>query len=176
MRWVVIAILGYGCLVLETVVFGPGGLGLHVQRHAVRPDLALVFGVFLALSLEPYEVFVVGWCLGLASDLVSPYERLGLGALLFSLVLYLMSYLQGSLFRTRVLAQFLAVLATVFVIHWAWDLGARFAPGAPLYVGYAAIGAAFDALYSAIFAPYLFWLCFRLRGPLRLPAGTVLEE
>jgi rod shape-determining protein MreD len=174
-RWVVVAILAYGCLVIEAAVFRPGGLGLEIQKHAVRPDLVLVLGIFLALSLEPYEVFIVGWCLGMASDLVSPYERLGIGAILFSLALYLASYLQGSLFRTRVLTQFLATLAVVFVVHWVWDLAARFAPGAALYAGAAAAGAAFDAIYSAILAPYLFWLFFRLRGPLRLPPGTTLE-
>ncbi len=175
MRWVVVAILAYACLVAQTSFFRPGLLGFEIEGHTVQPDLVLLLGIFLALVLEPYEVFVVGWCLGLASDLASSHPRLGVAALLFASVLFLLSYLQGSIFRTRVLTQFLLTLVVVFLIHWLWTLMARYAPGVTLPVGRAAMGAAFDAVYSAILAPYLFWLFFRLRTPLRLPAGSTLD-
>jgi len=174
-RWVVVAILAYICLVVQTAVFRPGLLALEVRGHAAGPDLILVLGLFLALSLEPYEVFVVAWCLGLGADLVAPYQRLGLGALLFGLVLYAVSYLQGSLFRGRVVIQFLLTMVVVFVVHWLWDVAAQFGSGAGLELARAAADAAFDAVYSAILAPYLFWLFFRLKAPLHLPPGTTLD-
>ncbi len=175
MRWVVVAIVAYVCMAVQTSLFRPGLLGFEIEGHTVQPDLVLVFGVFLALVLEPYEVFVVGWSLGLASDLASAQPRLGVAALLFAVVLYLLSQLQGSVFRARVLTQFLLSLVVVFLIHWGWTLMARYASGVPLPVARAAMGSAFDAVYSAILAPYLFWLFFRLRGPLRLPPGSMLD-
>ena len=177
MRWVVVAILAYACLVVQTAVFRPGLLGLEIRGHEATPDLVLVFGLFIALSFEPYEVFLAGWCLGLGADLIATYpdHRLGLGALLFAVVLYLTSYLQGSLFRGRVVVQFLLSLLVVFVVHWVWGLAARLGAGAALEVGRTAAGAALDGVYSAVLAPYLFWLFFRFKGPLRLPPGGTLD-
>ncbi len=175
MRWLTVAILAYVCLVAETTLFRPGVLALKVGPHVVQPELLLVLGVFVALTYEPREVFFAGWAMGLASDLAAPYGRLGVRALVFAVVLWLVSYLQGNVFRTRVVIQFLLCLVIVFVVRWTWDLAARYVLGAPLLVGHSARGAALAALYSAILAPYLFWLFFRLRGPLRLPPGTALD-
>ena len=172
MRWVVIAILGYVCIVLEALFFRQGLLAIRIDGQWIRPDLLLVLGLFLALHLESHEVFVVGWCFGLASDLVSVAGRLGVGALLFCLVLYLISLLRKGFFGTRVLAQFLLCLGAVFIVHWAWFLATAGLNAAPLRTWQVAEQAALDALYSAFLAPYLFWLFARLRGPLRLPVGA----
>ena len=172
MRWVVIAIVAYVCIVLEALFFRPGLLAIRIDGQWIRPDLLLVLGLFLALYLESHEVFVVGWCFGLASDLVSVAGRLGLGALLFCLVLYLISLLRKGFFGTRVLAQFLLCLGAVFLVHWAWFLAAAGLNAAPLRTWQVAEQAALDALYSAFLAPYLFWLFAMLQGPLRLPVGT----
>jgi len=171
-RWVVIAILAYAGIVLEALFFRPGLLAIRIDGQWIRPDLLLILGLFLALHLESHEVFVVGWCFGLASDLVSVAGRLGLGALLFCLVLYLISLLRKGFFGTRVLAQFLLCLGAVFLVHWAWFLAAAGLNAAPLRTWQVAEQAALDALYSAFLAPYLFWLFALLRGPLRLPVGA----
>ncbi|MCX5677018.1 MAG: rod shape-determining protein MreD, partial [Planctomycetota bacterium] len=94
MRWLLVTILAYGCLILETTVFRDG-LAAQVDQHWTRPDLLLLAGLFLAFYFEPVEVFVAGWCLGLASDLVSVGGRLGLKALLFCLVLTAISALRA---------------------------------------------------------------------------------
>jgi len=165
-RWVVIAILGYVCIVLEALFFRQGLLAIRIDGQWIRPDLLLVLGLFLALHLESHEVFVVGWCFGLASDLVSVAGRL------FCLVLYLISLLRKGFFGTRVLAQFLLCLGAVFLVHWGWYVATRYFEAAPLWIGSSAEQAALDAFYSAFLAPYLFWLFARLRGPLRLPVGA----
>lgn len=172
MRWVVIAILAYAGIVLESLFFRPGLLAIRIDGQWIRPDLLLILGLFLALHLESHEVFVVGWCFGLASDLVSVAGRLGLGALLFCLVLYLISLFRKGFFGTRVLAQFLLCLGAVFIVHWAWFLATAGLNAAPLRTWQVAEQAALEALYSAFLAPYLFWLFARLQGPLRLPVGA----
>ena len=172
MRWVVVAILAYVCIVIEQSLFRPGLLAIGIGGFSVRPDLLLVLGVFLALHLESYESFVVGWCFGLASDLVSVTGRLGVGALLFGLVLYLIGFLRKGVFGVRVLAQFLLCLGAVFLVHWVWYIATRYFEAAPLWIGSSAEQAALEAFYSAFLAPYLFWLFAMLRGPLRLPVGA----
>jgi len=171
-RWVVVAILAYVCIVIEQSLFRPGLLAIGIGGSSVRPDLLLVLGVFLALHLESYESFVVGWCFGLASDLVSVTGRLGVGAFLFCLVLYLIGFLRKGVFGARVLAQFLICFGAVFIVHWAWFLATAGLNAAPLRTWQVAEQAALDALYSAFLAPYLFWLFAMLRGPLRLPVGA----
>jgi rod shape-determining protein MreD len=171
-RWVVIAIVAYVCIVLEALFFRAGLLAIRIDGQWIRPDLLLILGLFLALHLESHEVFVVGWCFGLASDLVSVAGRLGVGALLFCLVLYLISLLRKGVFGTRVLAQFLLCLGAVFLVHGVWYVATRYFEAAPLRIGPSAEQAGLEALYSAFLAPYLFWLFAMLRGPLRLPVGA----
>ena len=172
MRWFLVAILAYACLLVQTALFRPGALALELDDHWARPDLVLTLGLFLALYLRPTEAFVLAWCLGLASDLVSVAGRVGLLALLFCLSLLPASHLRRAVPRDRLLAQFLAALATVFVVHWLWYVAARGLAGSSLALGRSAEEAVFDALYSAALAPYLFILLRWLRSPLRLKAET----
>jgi rod shape-determining protein MreD len=169
-RWLLVAILGYACLVLQTSAFRAGGLAVQIDGHWTRPDLVMILGLFLALRLEPYQVFVIGWCLGLASDLVSVAGRLGLGALLLSLALGLLSLLRDASNPRHVITQFLLAMGAVAATHLVWYLAMRLLEGAPLGIGRSIEQAVLDALYSAVLAPYLFWLLERLRGPLGVTA------
>jgi len=173
-RWLLVAILGYACLVLQTAAFRPGGLAVHVFGHSMRPDLVLLLGLFLALYVEPYEIFVVAWVLGMASDLVSVTGRLGLQALLFCLALTGLSYLRGNLNRERILVQMGLALGAVLAIHFLGYVATQFLQGSPMSILQAAAKALLDAVYSAVLAPYLFWLLQLLRGPLGV-AGTPRE-
>ncbi|MCX5671915.1 MAG: rod shape-determining protein MreD [Planctomycetota bacterium] len=166
MRWLLVAILAYACLVLQTAAFRPGGLAVPVDGHWARPDLVLLLGLFLALYLEPYEVFVVGWCLGLASDVVSVSGRLGVQALLVSLVLTGLSHGRGAFRRTRVLTQFLLAFGVVAATHLLWYLATRYLEDASPAIGRSIEQALLDALYAAVLAPYLFWVLERLRRAL----------
>jgi rod shape-determining protein MreD len=168
MRWILLAALAYACLVLETAVFRPGALAVEVDGHWARPDLVLTVGLFLALFFEPAEVFIAGWCLGLASDLVTVTGRLGLKALLFCLVLTGISAVRTEFPRTRVWGHFAMALLLVFVVHLAWYVTTRLVGGAGLWLGRSAEESFLDALYSAVLAPYLFWGLLLLREPLRI--------
>jgi rod shape-determining protein MreD len=172
MRWLVVTILAYGCLLIETAVFRPGGLWFQVDGHWARPDLILVIGLFLAFYFEPVEVFVAGWCLGLASDLVSVGGRLGLKALLFCLVLAAISALRAEIPRTRIWVQFLLTLLVVFAVHLAWYAVTRLASGVGLWLARSAEEAMLDGLYSALLAPSLLAALSALRGPLRISVAS----
>ena len=168
MRWLVVAILAYGCLVLETAVFRPDGLAVQVDQHWARPDLLLVIGLFLAFYFQPMEVFVAGWCLGMASDFTSVAGRLGLKALLFCLLLTAISAIRREIPHTRIWVQFGVALLLVFTVHLAWYAVTRLASGAGLWLARSGEEAMLDGLYSAVLAPYLFWAFTALRGPLRI--------
>ena len=173
MRWLLVAIIAYVLVVIETAVFLPGGLAVEVDAHPVRPDLLLALGLFLAFFFPPREVFVAGWFLGLASDLVSVAGRLGLKALLFCLVLYLVSHLRGNLPRQRAIVQFAVALVTVFAVRWVWHLATALVGGAWPPVLRSAEISFLDALYTAVLAPYLFWILLLLRSPLGLSASAL---
>jgi len=165
-RWLLVAILAYACLVLQTAAFRPGGLAVPVDGYWARPDLVLLLGLFLALYLDPYETFVIGWCLGLASDLVSISGRLGVQPILMSLVLAVVCRGRDLFNRTRVLTQFLLALGVVALVHFLWYVATRFFEDAPLAIGRSMEQALLDALYAAVLAPYLFWVLERLRSAL----------
>ncbi len=171
MRWLFVAILAYTCLIIETAAFRPGGLAVQVDGHWVRPDMMLLVGMFLAFFFEPRHVFVAGWGLGLASDIVSVAGRLGLKALLFCLALYLVTYARTVISRTRPLTQFLVCLVVVFAVHLVWYVTTLLVSGAGLSPVRSAEASALDALYSAVLAPYLFWLMLLLRSPLGIVAA-----
>jgi len=172
MRWLLVAIQAYACLVVETSAFRPGVLAVQVDEHWVRPDLMLVLGMFLAFYFEPGHVFIAGWLLGLASDIVSVAGRLGLKAILFCLALYLVSHMRTNITRTRPLTQFFACLVLVFAVHLVWYVTTLLVSGAGLWLLRSAEASALDALYSAVLAPYLFWLLMLIRAPL----GVVTSE
>jgi rod shape-determining protein MreD len=168
LRWFLLAILAYAFLLIQTTLFRPGLLAIEVSEHYVAPDLLLVVGLFLVLYFEPREVFVVGWCLGMASDLVNVVGRLGVCAILFSVSLVLATYLRQMLGRPRALAQFFLCLGLVLVVHAVWYAVAGWFEERPVAVGRVMVAAGLDALYSAILAPYAIWLLSKFHGPLRL--------
>ena len=169
MRWLLVAILAYALLVLQTAAFHPGALTVEVGGHWARPDLVLVLGVFLALFFEPAEVFVVAWFLGLGCDLVTVAGRVGLQALAFSVLLFLLSHFKPVVPRRRIWAQFTVCLVTVLVVHAAWYMAAQAVSGAWPDVGWSVKAALVDAVYSAVLAPYVFWVLLKFRSPLGIP-------
>jgi cell shape-determining protein MreD len=172
MRWFIVAILAYIFLAAQTQLFCPGGLAVRVDGHEARPDLVLMLGLLLAFFYRPAEVFVAGWCLGLASDAVAISGRMGLLALEFSVVLALISSMRASLPRTRILVRFLATLLVVLAVHAVWYAAAGLLVGGPLRPLESVERAALDAAYSAILAPYLFWGVLLLRAPLGISMET----
>ncbi len=171
MRWILVGIVGYVGLVIQTSVFRPGGLAIPIDGHWTRPDLVLIVALFIALYFQRHEVFIATWCLGLAADLVSVSGRLGVQALLYGALLTALSAVRGSLNRGWVLTQSALTFATVLVIHFGWYVATRYFGGAPAAILRSVEESALDAALTAILAPYVFWLLLRLRGPL----GIVVE-
>lgn len=171
MRWILVGILGYVSLVIQTAVFRPGGLAIPIHGHWTRPDLVLVVAVFIALYFQRHEVFIVTWCLGLGADLVNVSGRLGVLALLYCVLLTVLSAVRAGLNRTWVLTQSALTFAAVLVIHFGWYVATRYLGGADLAILRSVEESALDAAMTAILAPYIFWLLLRLRGPL----GIVVE-
>jgi rod shape-determining protein MreD len=172
-RWLLLAILGYACLVAQTAVFRPGGLAIPIDGLWSHPDLVIILGLFVALHIDTGDTFIVGWCLGMACDLVSVSGRLGLYALLLSILLTALSAVRRRVRRNRATVQAGLCFAAVFISHLLWLLVAAVQQDAPLGVLRAAEGSLFDAVYSAFMAPYLFWLLARLRGPLGMAADAI---
>jgi len=170
-RWILVGILGYVSLVIQTAVFRPGGLAIPIHGHWTRPDLVLVVAVFIALYFQRHEVFIVTWCLGLGADLVNVSGRLGVLALLYCVLLTVLSAVRAGLNRTWVLTQSALTFAAVLVIHFGWYVATRYLGGADLAILRSVEESALDAAMTAILAPYIFWLLLRLRGPL----GIVVE-
>ncbi len=171
MRWILVAIVGYVSLVIQTTVFRPGGLAIPIDGHWTRPDLVLIVALFIALYLRRHEVFIATWCLGLGADLVSVSGRLGVLALLYCALLTTLSAVRTGLNRTWVLTQSALTFAAVLVIHFGWYLATRYFSEAPPAILRSMEESVLDAALTAILAPYVFWLLLRLRGPL----GIVVE-
>jgi rod shape-determining protein MreD len=176
LRWFLIAILSYLCLVVQTSVFNSSGLVIPLDGHNARPDLLLVIGLFLSFFYKPRDVFVAGWCLGLASDLVSVNGRLGLLALEFAVLLAAVSAIRNSLPRTRKLMQCAASLALVLIVHTGWYAATRLLAGGAVQPVRSMEEGLLDAAYTAVLAPYLFWLLLRLRAPLGISSAVAPER
>ena len=171
MRWILVGILGYVSLVIQTAVFRPGGLAIPIHGHWTRPDLVLVVAVFIALYFQRHEVFIATWCLGLGADLVNVSGRLGVLALLYCALLTVLSAVRSGLNRTWVLTQSVLTFTAVLVIHFGWYMATRYFSGAEAAILRSVEESALDAALTAILAPYIFWLLLRFRGPL----GIVVE-
>ena len=170
MRWFLVAIVAYLCLVVQTAAFRVGALAVPVGGHWARPDLLLLVGLFLAMFYRPGQVFVAAWFLGLSADMASGAGRLGLLALEYSVLLAVVSSFREALPRTRVLGQFAAALAAAFVVRLVWYLVTPLVGGTWPSFFSAAGGAMLDAAYTAVLAPYVFWLLALLGSPLGIAA------
>jgi rod shape-determining protein MreD len=91
-------------LVLQTVV------AAHLRVRGVAPDLMLLVAVAAAVTEGPEEAAVVGFVVGLATDLLFLETPLGLSALVFSIVAFAAATIQGSVLRTSWWMPFLTVL------------------------------------------------------------------
>jgi len=161
MRWLLVAIFAYLLVAIQTTLFDTRLLAFQVFGVWIKPDLLLLMALFIALTAEPAEAFIAGWGLGLAEDLTVHLGPLGVAALLFAAAAYLVSLARTVLPARRILAQVLMALGVVFIVRlphqlllfWLTD-----SPAGPLYALIKALG---DAGYSALLAPYLFWVLRR---------------
>ena len=162
MRWYLVVIFAYVLAVMQTTLFAPDLLGLGAFGTAVRPDLLLLVAVFVALRAEPPAVFIAAWCLGLVEDLSFGHGPLGVTAMLFGLAASGVCLLRGLIVPVRILTQVLLALAAVVAVRVPQQMLLWWLTGSRADLLLALQRGCGDALYSAILAPYLFWLLAKL--------------
>ena len=91
--------------------------------------------------------------------------------MLFGLVAWGVCLIRGLLVPVRILTQVLLVLTVVFVVRLPQQELLWWLAGAPVDVVLALQRGCGDALYTAILAPYLFWLLTRT-----LPRSGALSQ
>ena len=157
MRWALVVIFAYVLIVIQTTLFDTRLLAFQILGVWIKPDLLLLMLLFIALRAEAVEVFIAGWALGLAEDLIVSEGPLGIGALMFGTGGYLLTLFRRVLGRERILTQVFLALGLVFAVRLPqqrllfWFTGSS---AGWLDVLEKACG---DAVYSAALAPYLLW-------------------
>jgi rod shape-determining protein MreD len=133
-----------------------------ISVKGIRPDLLLLFALYLGLYGRREDVVVGSWLAGLCKDFLT-IGPIGAFAVLFLLFGLLMARTREALFREHPLTQmilvFLAVLFlnTIFLIPLSIYFHLK---NFPLLL----LQAAGVALYSALLAPLCFFLFTKLRG------------
>lgn len=161
MRWTLVVIFAYLLAVLQTTLFAPNLLGLNAFGTSIRPDLLLLLALFLALRVPPGTAFVTGWALGFVEDLGLGQGPLGVTAVVFALMMALLSMAQQVLAPARLVVQVVLALAVTVTVRVPQQLilwWLTHSEGDFLLALQRGLG---DGLYTAILAPYLFWLLSR---------------
>lgn len=166
MRWIPFVILLYlGAVVQSTIA-------PLIEIKTIRPDLLIILAVYYALLAPRYDAMLACWCIGFLIDLTSigyaSHSNVGVHAVGLGtagiLIVGLRDYtIQDSPF-TQMLYCFAAKLfvAGIMILHMVYivdiqDVAFRF-----LNVGL------WEAVYTGLLAPYLFWSLRKLRGTLGL--------
>jgi rod shape-determining protein MreD len=161
LRWYLVAIFAYVLIVIQTTLFDTGLLAFKVFDAQIRPDLLLLLAIFIAMRASPVETFVAGWCLGLVEDLTVHQGPIGVAALLFAAVACAAGFFREALAAERILVQVPLALAVVFVVRVPQQMLLLWLGGGSVDIPHTLVRAAGDGAYSALLAPYLFWVLAR---------------
>lgn len=163
MAWLPILVLTAFTLTLQTV------LAPRIELLQARPDLLLLFAVFLGLYAPRHRAIVLGWFLGFSADLLT-VERMGLLSLTYGLTVIALVSLREFLFQRRAVTHFLATLVAGLLIRTAWSVYAEVLYGLPSggpLQGLKTVG--FAAFYTAALAPFVHAVLLRGSAMLGLP-------
>jgi len=159
-RWTLLVIFAYLLAVMQSTLFEPRLLGLGAFGLDVKPDLLLLLALFVALRVDTATAFITAWSLGFVESLClhSGEGTLGVTPLLFGLLVWLVCLVRPMLDTSRIVVQMLLCLGIAFalrlpqqvILHWLTNTQFSF-----LQVVQRSFG---DAAYTAVLAPYLFWL------------------
>jgi rod shape-determining protein MreD len=156
MHWIRFAIVAVIAIVFQTA------LAPHLALSGIRPDWVFVLAVFYAL-LGPWpDACIAAWILGLLMDLGSVNDHVGLCALAYGAVAWLIVQTRDLVFPDHWLSHTVMTLIGALLVQFtlAAYLGWTAPAGAPGLWG----KAAWTALYTAFWAPYFHWLLTRI-GP-----------
>ncbi|MBI4580564.1 MAG: rod shape-determining protein MreD [Planctomycetes bacterium] len=153
MRWSSFAILTASAIVLQTSATP------LIQIQSVRPDLMLVLAVHYALWGPWPDAAIAAWIIGLATDLQSN-DRIGVHALCFGLAAWGIMRIRQVVFRDHAITQVLITLAFTAAVHALVGLYRLW--GTTVSEGGIVWPALMTGVYTAVCAPYLYWLLIRL--------------
>ena len=158
MHWLSFLIIAYLCTVIQSTLL----YKLELFNVHARPDLLLLAALFFILWWNRGEALIAAWILGFCRDLISAVP-LGVSALAFALVAMAVMAARRVIFRDNPLVQVALAFFFAFLVEWlvvqhgnhsGW-LGGKDFPQQTRLVFY-------DAVYSALLAPYLLWLLLRV--------------
>jgi rod shape-determining protein MreD len=133
----------------------------YVAIGGVKPDLALIVLVFVAVHGGPMAGQVSGFIAGLVQDFLS-LPPLGMSALVRTTIGFVYGRLQGALAAGSVLAPVvLVLLATVMKGALLWLAASLFAPAFRLGFTVASL---IELGYNSLLAPLLFAVLGRIRA------------
>ncbi len=146
MRWI-------GFIVIAGIVVTmQASLGPWLSVGGVRPDLCLVFVVFLSLRVRAGDAGIGAFFMGVAGDLMS-IERFGLLAVSYMLVAMLVSFAKEFLFRRHVVAFVAVTLVAGLVLRMSWLIYRHLLYDSSERIAAALLDDVFGgAVYSAFFA------------------------
>jgi rod shape-determining protein MreD len=150
-------------LVIVTIVVAAvqTSVGSLMAIKGVPPSFLLVTAIYYGFRWPVGEAGIAGWSLGMAADLTGA-TPIGAQSLSFALVAMAASQLRNVLVTNHPLAQILAtgvlgwLAYSLVYVHSAWTGG-----WASWSFALSLKRAAWVAMYSAVLAPYLFWLLDR---------------
>jgi rod shape-determining protein MreD len=161
-------------LVIVTIVVAAGQttVGHLMAINKVTPSFLLIAAVYYGFRWPTAEAGIAGWALGLAADLTG-ITPIGSQSLTYALAAMSASRLRLVLMTNHPMAQILVtgilgwLAYSVVSVHGAWQGGWKvWSFGASLE------RAGWVALYTAVLAPYLFWLLERFVPLLGLQPHT----
>lgn len=163
MRWTLLVIFAYLLAVMQSTLFEPRLLGLGAFGLDVRPDLLLLLAIFVALRIDTPTAFITAWSLGFVESLClhSGEGTLGITPLLFGLLVWLVCLVRPMLDTSRILVQMLLCLCMAFALRVPQQLTMQWLTNSPLSFLQVLQRGFGDAAYTAVLAPYLFWLLSR---------------
>lgn len=133
----------------------------HAAIAGVKPDLALIVLVFVAVQGGSTVGQLSGFAAGLVQDLLS-LPPLGVGALVRTTIGFVYGKLQGALASSSVLASVtLVVTATVAKAALTWLVTSLLAPE---FRAGLTVGSLIELGYNAVLAPLLFAGLGRIRA------------
>lgn len=164
----------FGLVIVTIVVAAAQTTVAHLMSiNKVEPSFLLVAAIYYGWRWPTAEAGIAGWTLGLAADLTGVTTPIGSQSLMFAVAAMAASRLRPVLMTNHPMAQILVtgmlgwLAYSVVYVHGAWQGGWQvWSFGAGLE------RAGWVALYTAVLAPYLFWLLERFVPLLGLQPQT----
>ena len=160
MRWITFLILLY---VMAAFQAGDLAAQIHLNTHWPRVEFLPILAIFYALFAAENAAPFCGLICGLCYDILMPGDLIGTHAVPLAITGFLVMRVRLSIFRERFASQLLISLLALLA-YAVLETLMRVIVSAPLdglsfwtHLGHEAT----NAVYSTIFAPFIYWLIFR---------------